>query len=460
MKQSDAHGDAHGSEKRDRRDSDIQVKVRSYRIIGMTAGILTTVVIAAAGYLAINYIDNRFVPLEPSMPAMVVSADPTGEPDASDPAQIGTTEPQEEEKTTAPSNEAQSSVQEEPPEADSSESAEEPTEESMENSAEESIESSAETSTEESAGESEEESTEEKETLSPEEEADRELRMKAIEKFDNLGIVVNVRNYLNLRTGPSTDYDICGKIFRYCGVNVLSDEGNGWYKVESGGVTGYVAQQYILQGEEAVELALEHCRYQAEVKSETVSVKKEPSDSSEQITVIKEGDRYDILSYSGDWVEIEAVEALSGYVPVETISAAYRLEEAVVFGYDDSISQLRIDIINTGFEYYGGKYVFGGTSLTEGVDCSSYTQQIYGMFGIKLERNSYVQCEQGVEVAEEDIRPGDLVFYVGRVPGMVGHVAIYIGNGKILHAASEAKGICVSDWKFVPIVTIRNVIGD
>jgi cell wall-associated NlpC family hydrolase len=83
------------------------------------------------------------------------------------------------------------------------------------------------------------------------------------------------------------------------------------------------------------------------------------------------------------------------------------------------------------------------------------------MFGIDLvEQYSITQSTLGTAVSEEDIRPGDLLFYVGRYAGQIGHVAIYIGNGKIIHAASEAKGICVSSWKYVPIVTIRDVIGD
>ena len=413
---------------------ELRSRERSYRMIGLTAGILTTVVIAAAGYLAIKYVDDRYVSMEPTLPAQVAPVNPS--------ETIGSQEPV---KTTGSLTEESSSSVEKESSTEASSEAQSGTREPS---------SSAVQTT------GEEETTQERTTLSPEDQADRELRLKAIEKFTNLGIVVNVNNYLNMRTGPSTEDEICGIIFKNCGVNVLEDAGNGWFRVESGGVTGYVSQDYILQGEEAVEKAVKSCRYLAEIKTDALPVRYEANTSSDVITTVRKGDLYDILSYKGDWIEINAVESLSGYVPISDISASYRLEEAIVFGYDSSVSQLRRDIITKGFQYYGGTYVFGGEDLENGIDCSAYTQQIYGMYGVELYRNSYTQAEQGVKVSEENVRPGDLVFYVGRNPGMVGHVAIYIGNGKILHAASESKGICVSDWKFVPIVTIRNVIGD
>lgn len=441
------------SETHRRDDRELRKRARGVRMIGLAAGALTTVAVLGAGYLTINYMQNRQRPQDPAIPAQVATVDRTK---AQTPEE---TEPAKTQSSTLPSESGSSE--------NGSDEAGTETKKQNESSGEASTEvaeSEAGTAEETTEEETTEEETTEEETLSPEDAADRELRMEAINKYDHLGIVVNVNNYLNMRTGPSTNDEICGKIFHYCAVNILEtiDNGpdNGWYKIESGGVTGYVAQQYIQDGDKAVKLALEHCRYQATILVDNLPVRKEASADAATWITVRKGDLFDVLSYKGNWAEIEAVEAASGYVPVDSISVGYHLEEAIVFGYDASVSQLRIDIINKGFDYYGGKYVFGGESLKDGIDCSAFTQQIYGMFNIKLERNSYVQCDQGVKVEEKDIRPGDLIFYVGRYEGMVGHVAIYIGNGKILHAASESKGICVSDWKFVPIVTIRNVIGD
>ncbi|MGI6108050.1 MAG: NlpC/P60 family protein [Lachnospiraceae bacterium] len=303
-----------------------------------------------------------------------------------------------------------------------------------------------------------EEETTEADLFALTDDEDYNRRLEAIEKYDNLGVVVNVAHYLNMRSGPSLDAEVCGVIFPYCGVNVLEEENNGWDLIESGGAKGYVSSKYIETGKEAVKLAAEHCRYQAYVTAEKVVVRTDPSEDSDEITSIVQGDYFDCLSEDGNWVEIEIAEDLGGYVPASSVTTGYRMEEAIVFGFDDSVSNIRKNIINTAFEYYGNKYVWGGTDLENGVDCSGFTQQIYGMFGVTLTRNSYTQVGEGKAVDEKDVKPGDLLFYYGRIPGQVGHVAIYIGNGKIIHAASEKKGICVSDWKFVPIVAIRDVI--
>ena len=442
------------SETHRRDDRELRKRARGVRMIGLAAGALTTVAVLGAGYLTINYMQNRQRPQDPAIPAQVATVERTEAqtPEETEPAKTqSSTLPSESGSSENGSDEAGTETKKQ------NESSGEASTEAAESEAGTAAETTEEETTEE---ETTEEETTEEETLSPEDAADRKLRMEAINKYDHLGIVVNVNNYLNMRTGPSTNDELCGKIFRYCAVNILETLDNGWYKIESGGVTGYVAQQYIQDGDKAVKLALEHCRYQATILVDNLPVRQEANEAAETWITVRKGDIFDVLSYKGDWVEVEAVETLSGYVPANTISVSYRLEEAIVFGYDDSVSQLRIDIINKGFDYYGGKYVFGGESLTDGIDCSAFTQQIYGMFNIELLRNSYAQCTQGVEVKEEDIRPGDLIFYTGRYAGMVGHVAIYIGNGKILHAASESKGICVGNWKFVPIVTIRNVIGD
>lgn len=306
--------------------------------------------------------------------------------------------------------------------------------------------------------ETSEEQTEPEESST--EDADMALKEKAISKYKNLGMITGVNNYLNMRKGPSTDTDIVGVIFKNCAVNIL-DEEDGWYKIESGGATGYVSSKYIATGDEARKLALEKMVYRAEVLVDGLNVRYEPNEDSDIITTIKKGERYKINGYSGDWIDVEAVEKLDGYVYKDYISADYFLDEAIVFSFD-GVSEIRQNIIRKAFEYYGGSYYWGGKTLTaEGnVDCSGYTMCIYRMFDISLPEFSGAQAEVGTEVSEENIRPGDLLFYVGRYPGQIGHVAIYIGDGKIIHAASESKGICVSNWKFVPIVTIRNVIGD
>lgn len=316
--------------------------------------------------------------------------------------------------------------------------------------------SSAEEETEETESE-EEESTEEPST---EDEETRLAKEAVLEQYSNLGMITGVRNYLNMRKGPSTDYDICGVIFKNCAVEILEETG-GWMKIKSGGAVGYVSAEYVTTGNEARKLALANMRYMAEILTETVDALYEPRDDGEVITTFLKGERYDILGETKDWVEIEAVTMLSGYVKQETVYKGYFLEEAIVFSFE-GVSETRQDLIRKAFQYYGGTYVWGGKELTENgeVDCSGYVMCLYRMFGVYLPEFSGAQAEVGVTVNEETIKPGDLIYYVGRYPGQIGHVAIYIGNGKIIHAASESKGICVSSWKYGPPVVMKNVLGD
>ena len=317
-------------------------------------------------------------------------------------------------------------------------------------------EEETETETEEVIYEIDAASQEDKETISE----DDWRRYEVVRPYKNLGIVIKVHNYLNMRTKPEVDAEVCGVIFPNCGVDILEHTESGWYKIESGGTTGYVSDRFIETGEKAIALAMTHCRYMAESIEDHVFVMREPDYDSDIITYTVQGDFFDCLSEDDEWVEIEIAEGLGGFVPRESVRTTYRLEQAIAYTDAQGASQLRRDIINTAFQYYGGKYVFGGTSLVTGIDCSAFTQAIFRKNGIELTRNSWSQAMEGKHIDEKDYRPGDLLFYGASHKDGVGHVAIYIGNGKIIHAASERKGICVSDFKVLPILEARNVIGD
>ena len=120
------------------------------------------------------------------------------------------------------------------------------------------------------------------------------------------------------------------------------------------------------------------------------------------------------------------------------------------------------ELIAFGKQYLGTPYVYGGTSLTQGLDCSSFTQQCYAHIGIKLERTSYWQVNQGtaVSLTRSSWKPGDLIFY--NVDGKIGHVAIYIGGGKILQSAQSVGCVCISDYNYngnIP-VRVRRFVND
>lgn len=133
-------------------------------------------------------------------------------------------------------------------------------------------------------------------------------------------------------------------------------------------------------------------------------------------------------------------------------------QEVPVVSDSSSLSELRSDIVNYALKFVGNPYVWGGVSLTRGADCSGFVQSIYGDFGYRIPRVSGDQAANaGIKVSESDIRPGDLIFYANS-GGRVNHVAMYIGNGKIVHAANSRQGIITSNYKYRNIYRIRRIV--
>lgn len=109
------------------------------------------------------------------------------------------------------------------------------------------------------------------------------------------------------------------------------------------------------------------------------------------------------------------------------------------------------DVVNYASQFVGNPYVYGGTSLTNGCDCSYFTQACFGYFGISLPRTSYAQRSSGQAVSYANAQPGDIICYAG-------HVAIYMGDGKIVHAANARLGICYGTATYRTIVAVRRVL--
>ncbi len=289
---------------------------------------------------------------------------------------------------------------------------------------------------------------------------DESVAQKAsvLEDYENLGVAI-VSSYLNIRENPSSGNSskIIGKMISNTACEIL-DSANGWYKIKSGPVTGYVSSEYIVTGDEAIEIALQEAKLRAIVNTggSELRVRKEPSTNSKIVEKVSSEERYEVLEILDGWVKIATVTG-EGYVSAEYVDVKYALNEAVEFT-PPMVSSKRQGIIEYAQSFIGGRYVFGGTSLTRGIDCSAFVQQIFAKYGIKLERTSRYQARQGREISYSQIQPGDLLFYGRAGVSGVGHVAIYIGNGKIVHAASERSGICISNARYTTILHIRNVI--
>ena len=290
-----------------------------------------------------------------------------------------------------------------------------------------------------------------------------------IDGYTNLGIS-NVTSYLNVRKGAGTNYKIVGKMPGYSVCEIISDEGE-WYKIKSGSVTGYVSKEFILTGYEANVKAQEKMTEVLVVTCDKLNVREEPSTDCSISTKVSVGEHLDIVEKEKDGWYKASINGLTGYVSADYVEVVYSLPTAVevvevqVSGsssssrptysnLDPNVSQTAKDLINTGMQYLGNPYRYGGNSLTKGIDCSGFVKQIFAKYGYSLPRTSGGYTSVGTRVPLDQIKPGDILIY--KYGSRIGHVAIYIGNGQILHAANERDGICISNAYFIyPYMAVR-----
>ena len=270
-----------------------------------------------------------------------------------------------------------------------------------------------------------------------------------VDSYENLGIA-RPDGYLNVREKASTKGKIIGKMVRNAACEIIGEDGD-WYQIKSGSVKGYVSKQYIVTGEEAKEIALDYVALRLIVTTKSnLNVRKSPSTDAKVVDKIATNERYPVEEDLGDWIKIhvginEDGEDIYGYVSAEYTDVRYCLREAVEFTPVDAKTKLRQDICNYALRFLGNRYVFGGTSLTKGTDCSGFTMGVYGHFGIKLPHSAASQAGYGKRVSSSQMQPGDLIFFTYG-SGRICHVGIYIGNGKMIHAANSKLGIIISRW--------------
>lgn len=300
------------------------------------------------------------------------------------------------------------------------------------------------------------------------------------EEYDDL-LICTTGGYVNIRESTNTKSykNIIGKIYTGNGAELLdvvkpedSGDGNKWYRIASGTVIGYVSagtndQSFFASGDKAKELATKYAHLTASITTDVLNVRSTPdnTDDSNVWTQVTKGQAYEVLEQKGDWVRIDL--GSSGetdndayiYKGDSFIRIAYGLDEAIEYSYEEKANAFRQSIVDYACQYIGNPYVWGGTSLTKGCDCSGFVQQIMKKYGISMERSSYYQAKQGVKRTSATMRPGDLIFYADS-GGTVNHVVIYIGGGYMVGAQSRRAGIKVYKWNYRTPVAIRDVIGD
>lgn len=261
--------------------------------------------------------------------------------------------------------------------------------------------------------------------------------------YTNLGMAV-VEGNLNVRKTASMDGSIVGKLTNYAACEIIGEE-NGFYQIVSGSVEGYVSADYIITGEEALVIAQSEARNMALVTTDVLRVREEPSTDSATLSTVNNGEELVVTETLDGWVKVE-VDNFEGYVSAEYVTVEMKLKTGNTLSelaYGSGISDVRVELVNYALQFVGNRYVWGGTSLSNGVDCSGFTMKIYEKFGVYLPHHSGSQSGYGKKISSSELQPGDLIFYGDG--SSINHVAIYIGNGQIVHASNARDGIKISN---------------
>lgn len=229
----------------------------------------------------------------------------------------------------------------------------------------------------------------------------------------------NVTSFLYVRSEPTKESEYVGKLYPGYAAKITGPVGE-WTAVESGDVTGYVKTEYILTGAEAqtyaenlVTEAQQEGKEEAEAFTYAVSRKSEEAQMTQEVQENVQ---------QTETTEVSAQPASNGQA-----------------------------IVDYACQFIGNPYVWGGTSLTDGADCSGFVQSVFAHFGISLPRTTYDQINAGVEVSYDQAMPGDLICYDG-------HIGIYIGNGQIVNAQNSEQGIGISPATYTTILSVRRIV--
>lgn len=277
--------------------------------------------------------------------------------------------------------------------------------------------------------------------------------------YTNLGIA-NVSDHLNVRATADESSKIVGKMTNNAGCEVLAIEGN-MARIASGSVEGYVSLDYLLMGQSALERAEEIIQKLATVNADGLKLREAPGTDSPVVNMVAYGEELPVVDDTLDgWVAVTFDEQ-TVYVSAEYVSVDEKLKTALnmtEFLYGEGVSDVRVELCEYAKQFLGNPYVWGGTSLTNGADCSGYVLSVFAKYGISLPHSSRAQATMGTGISLSEAKPGDLVFYAKG--SRINHVGIYIGGGQIINASSPKTGIRISNVYYRTPVAVRRIIQD
>lgn len=354
----------------------------------------------------------------------------------------------------------------------------------------------------------------EQQAVTPEQPKEEQKPEKKPSRLKNTGISI-ADEYVNIRKKPNTESKVVGKLYQGSAVKIEKKKGS-WVKISSGSVTGYIKKEFLAIGKKAEKLEDKYGTKYAKVTTETLKVREKKSTDCTILTLVPEGERYLVKSQSKKWVKIEVEEGTVGYVSADYVKVYTRFKKAVSIEEEEAEARRKAEaaaaaaeaeaaerarqaaaqsasrskasrsssssrsarkssssssssgsssvsgggngsaIANYAVKFVGNPYSYGGTSLTNGADCSGFTMAVFRRFGISLPHGSGSQAGCGRKVSLSEAKPGDLVFYASG--GRIHHVALYIGGGRIVHAKGKAYGIVTDSVGYNKVYCVRRVL--
>lgn len=252
-------------------------------------------------------------------------------------------------------------------------------------------------------------------------------------------VVTVLADVLNVRTGQGTENEVLTQVMFKQQYEAVGEPVNGWYPVKVGDFDGWVCGDYV-----EAETTFSYAESKEEEK-ERIAREEAASQARAQHAESRNDSFHSMQQNDAQRTEIQSrtvngVQAQDG--------GAAEAQEAVAVQPQGYGGQAVIDFA---CQFIGNPYVWGGTSLTNGADCSGFVQAVYANFGISLPRTTWDMENVGYAVSYDQALPGDLILYEG-------HVGLYMGDGNIVNAMNEAQGIGICNADYAPIITVRRVL--